>query len=229
VVESIHNKGLRCNTNFASIGDFEAYEAANAPYLTGLTLQNGAVNVPLSPLFSGKVYSYTANVAADVGSVTVTPTAAQGFVIKVNGTVVNSGQQSQPITLSSASTPISVTVTSPDGTMTDTYTVTVAKAVKSAFLSALALNARGASMSPSFNRATFNYTANVAPNADTGTVTPTAEDPAATIKVNNVTVPSGSPSGSIPLTAGGVTNIAIDVTAADNSDTKHYTIAVTRP
>jgi hypothetical protein len=222
-------KGLRCNTNFASVADFEAYEAANSPYLSGFTLQHGTVNVPYSPLFSSKVYSYTANVGTDVGSITVTPTAAQGLVIRVNNNVVQSGQPSAQISLNSSSTIINVTVTSPDGTMTDIYTIVVSKAVKSAFLSALALNARGASMSPGFDSTTYNYNATVAPNADTGTVTATAEDTAATVKVNGVTVPSGTPSQSIPLTAGGVTNITIDVTAADNSDTKHYRIAVTRP
>lgn len=222
-------KGLRCNTNFASVADFEAYEAAGAPYLSGFTLQHGTVNVPYSPLFSSKVYSYNASVGTDVGSITLTPTAAQGLEIKVNGTVVASGQQSPAINLNSSSTTITVTVTSPDRTMTDNYTIIVSKAVKSAFLSALALNARGASMTPPFSKTNLAYTANVASNADSGTVTATAEDPTATIKVNGATVQSGSPSQSIPLTAGRVTNITIDVTAADNSDTKHYTIAVTRP
>lgn len=222
-------KGLNCNNNFASVADLEVYDAAGAPYLSGLTMQDGATNIPLSPLFSDRTYIYNASVGANVGSVTLTPTAAQGLVIKVNGNTVASGQPSQPVSLTSSSTTINVTVTSPDGTMTDTYTVIVNKAVKSAFLSSLALNARGASMSPPFNKTTLNYTATVASTAATATVTPVAEDPAATIRVNNVIVPSGSTSGNIDLTAGGVTNITIDVTAVDNSDTKHYTIAVTRP
>lgn len=220
--------GLRCNTNFASIVDLEVYDAPNPPSLTGLTLKSGTTNIPLSPGFSPSTYSYNASVT-EVASVAVTPSAATGMVIRVNNNVVTSGQPYQ-VSVGSGDTNIPITVTSPDGSMVETYTITVTKTVKSAYLTGLTLTARGASMTPGFNKTTMYYDATVAPNAATCTVTPTAEDPTATIKVNNVTVPSGSASGDIPLAwFPEITNIAIDVTAANNSSTQHYVIAVIRP
>lgn len=215
-------KGLRCNTNFASIADFEAYEAVNAPYLTGLTLSSGT----LSPLFSSKVYSYSANVGTDVGTITVTPTAASG-TIKVNDQVVASGTASNPITLNTGANTITVTVTSPDNTMADNYTIIVTKAGLSAYLSGLLLKTGGGGtipLNPSFIKTNFIYDAGT--TASTVKVTPTAEDVGATILVNNVAVPSGQPSGSISLNPG-VNTISIQVNAPGGGQGL-YTINVTK-
>lgn len=219
-------KGLRCNTNFASIADFEAYEAANAPYLSGLTIKSGAADVPLSPLFGSKTYSYTATVDSTASSVDVTPITAVGS-IKVNNTTVNSGSPVN-VPLTGGSNTITVTVTSPDSTMTETYTVVVTKQTKSAYLSGLVVNGIRGAINPSFASRTMSYTASVAGGVTSVTVTPTAEDSQATIQVNTFTVPSTQTSPPINLSVG-TNTITILVTASDNSSHQTYTVVVTRP
>lgn len=220
------SKGLRCNTNFASIVDFEAYDAANPPYLSGLTLKSNTVDVPLSPVFSNGNFSYTSSVNGTTTSVDVSPTVAAGS-IKVNNSPVNSGS-SINVPLTEANNTITITVTSPDNLMTENYTVVVAKTVKSSNLSGLTVNGIRGLLTPSFNTSTMSYTANVAGGVTSVTVTPTAEDNQATIKVNTFTVPGNQISPAVNLIVGSNT-ITILVTAADNSSSKTYTVIVTRP
>jgi len=220
------SKGLRCNPNFSSIADFEAYEANNPPYLSGLTIKSNTVNVPMNPFFSSRNFSYTASVDGTAVSVDVTPTSAAGS-IKVNNTPVSSGSAVN-VPLTESNTAITVTVTSPDNLMTENYTVTVTKSVKSAFLSALTVNGIRGAMNPPFSTSNMNYTANVAGGVTSVTVTPAAVDSQATIKVNTVPVPSGQISQAISLNVGQNT-ITILVTAADNSSSQTYTVVVSRP
>ena len=222
-------KGLRYNTNFSSIVDLEIYEASNAPYLSGLAVQSGAMNVGLNPGFSGKTYSYTSNVDGTVGTITVTPTAATvGLTIKVNGTVTVSGQPSQAIQINGGNNLVTVEVTSPDNLMRSTYSINVIKPSKSAYLSNLVVNGIRGMINPTFNSNTFNYTANTAGGVTSVTVTPTAADNEASIKVNANVVASGQTSPPISLIVG-QTSITTEVVAADGSDTKVYTVVVTRP
>jgi hypothetical protein len=58
------------------------------------------------------------------------------------------------------------------------------------------------------------------------TVTPTVADATATVKVNTVTVASGTPSSAIAFVGSNV--ITTVVTAQDGTTTKTYTITVTR-
>jgi Cadherin-like beta sandwich domain/Secretion system C-terminal sorting domain len=82
-------------------------------------------------------------------------------------------------------------------------------------------------LAPSFAQTTTNYNASVANNITSITVTPTAADAGATIKVNGIPVTSGTQSGSIAL-AEGSNIITITVTAQDGITTKTYTINETR-
>jgi len=82
-------------------------------------------------------------------------------------------------------------------------------------------------LTPTFSAATINYSANVANGLASMTVTPTAVDPSATIKVNGVTVSSGNASQSLPLAVGPNT-ITIAVTSGDEVTTKTYTLVVTK-
>jgi len=80
-------------------------------------------------------------------------------------------------------------------------------------------------LSPPFASGTLSYSASVYSLNNTVTVTPTVADPTASVKVNGVTVASGSPSGPITLSAG-ANLITILVTAQDGVTTKTYTINV---
>ena len=94
--------------------------------LSSLIRSNGE----LSPVFSEVTTSYTSNVVHEVTQMTVTPTTVDpDAVIKVNGMVVPSGTTSPEIPLAVFSNTISIVVTSSDGTATQTYTLTVNRAV----------------------------------------------------------------------------------------------------
>ena len=83
------------------------------------------------------------------------------------------------------------------------------------------------SLTPGFSSGTTSYTAYAGNWVTSLTVTPTATQADATIKVNGTTVASGGTSGSIPLAVGSNT-LNVVVTAQDGTTTKTYTITVTR-
>ncbi len=91
----------------------------------------------------------------------------------------------------------------------------------------LGLSLSSGSLSPAFASDTLVYVAAV-PNATTAlTVTPTASDTGATIRVNGSVVASGGSSSALPLNVGGNT-VSLVVTAADGSTSRTYTVVVTR-
>jgi hypothetical protein len=93
-------------------------------------------------------------------------------------------------------------------------------------LSNLTLSA--GAISPAFNASTTSYALGVQNSTTSTMVTPTASDSGgATVKVNGVSVASGSPSGAITLNVGNNT-ITTVVTAADGAPGQTYTVAVTR-
>jgi hypothetical protein len=113
----------------ALVGCGSSDGASAGNQLTSLTISLGT----LSPTFASGTQAYTASVAADVTSITVTPTAkGSGATIKVTvGQTpydVTSGAP-QSITLNATDpTTITIDVTSSDGKTTYTYTITVTHA-----------------------------------------------------------------------------------------------------
>ncbi|RYY35235.1 MAG: hypothetical protein EOP46_10740, partial [Sphingobacteriaceae bacterium] len=83
------------------------------------------------------------------------------------------------------------------------------------------------SLSPSFNSATKNYTAEVSTQTTSITVTPTLSDANARVTVNGTELISGNESASIPLVVG-PNFIPVNVTAQDGTTTNPYNITVTR-
>ncbi len=190
--------------------------------LSGLALSTGT----LSPAFAATTLGYTAAVPNTVTGITVTPTAADAAaVITVNNNTVASGSASASIPLIVGANTINVVVTE-TGEVTISYTITVTRAKSvNDNLSALALSS--GTLAPAFSASGLSYTATV-PNATSSiTVTPTAADATAVIKVNGTTVASGKASGSIALSPGSNT-ISTVVTAQDGTTTKTYTTTVTR-
>ena len=82
-------------------------------------------------------------------------------------------------------------------------------------------------LTPSFTSANTSYTASVASNVSSMTVTPTASETHATINVNTYRVASGSASQAIGLSVGDNTITILD-TAEDRTTTKTYTVIVNR-
>nr|WP_286672297.1 cadherin-like beta sandwich domain-containing protein [Cohnella hashimotonis] len=195
--------------------------------LSGLHLSSGS----LSPTFTTGTASYAASVSNGVSSITVMPTARDsGATVTVNGTPVASGSASSAISLSVGSNdPIEIEVTAQDGTTIQTYTVTVTRAPSlstNASLSGLSLSS--GSLSPAFAPGTTSYTASVANGVDSITMTPTASDSAATVKVDGTPVASGSASSAINLSVGSNDPIEVEVTAQDGTTIQMYTVTVTR-
>lgn len=95
----------------------------------------------------------------------------------------------------------------------------------SAYLSNLTVST--GALTPAFNPGIFAYTAPQVPfNTQSMTVTPVAEDPQASIKVNGIVAVSGQPS-TVNLNVGSNT-IQVAVTAAGGSYTNMYNITVVK-
>ncbi|MFM8720684.1 MAG: cadherin-like beta sandwich domain-containing protein [Chthoniobacterales bacterium] len=196
--------------------------SANAD-LSALTISSGTLDPAFTPLTTG----YAASVSNSVASITVTPTVSDATAsVTVSGATVASGSASDPINLSVGSNTIDVVVTAQDGTTTKTYSVTVTRAPgTNADLAGLVLSS--GTLNPTFASGTTSYAAGVGNAVASVTVTPTAADSTASIKVNSSPVPSESPSSPIILSVGNNT-ITVLVTAQDGSTTKTYTVTVTR-
>jgi formylglycine-generating enzyme required for sulfatase activity len=166
-------------------------------------------------------------VAHGVSSLTVTPTVADSTAtVKVNNVTVTSGTASGSVNLNVGPNTITVVSTAQNGTTTKTYTITVTRAASAnADLSNIALSS--GTLTPTFASGTTTYTASVAHGVSSLTVTPTVADSTAVVKVNNVTVTSGTASGSVNLNVGPNT-ITVVATAQDGTTTKTYTVEIYR-
>lgn len=199
--------------------------------LSALSLSAGA----LSPVFDKKTEIYTATVDTAVTSISITPTAssADKSTIKVNDKVVVSGNASNSISLKEGKNTITVEVTAEDMTV-KTYTITVIRKASTvpptpsvstdATLSGITLE--GATLSPSFDKSTKDYTATVNNEVTSIKVTPAASDSKSKIKVNGKDVAAGS-AAEVALEVG-KNVITVEVTAEDGKTVNTYTITVTR-
>ncbi|WP_166727778.1 cadherin-like beta sandwich domain-containing protein [Mucilaginibacter gilvus] len=190
--------------------------------LADLTLSTGT----LSPVFAPTTIGYSASVSNATTGITVTATVSEpNATLQINGAAVASGTPSANIPLVVGPNVITTLVTAQDGTV-KTYTTTVTRAPSpDATLSNMALSA--GTLSPGFASATTSYTAAVANAVTSVTLTPTVNEPNATVKVNNVTVASGAASGPLALVVG-PNVITTTVTAQDGVSTQVYTTTITR-
>lgn len=170
--------------------------------------------------------NYKGSMPSTVSSVQVTPTAEDpSSTIKVNGIIVASGGTSDPIALNMGANTINTVVTAADGITTKTYSIVITRTY-STLLTSLTFNPfiKATTVSgPDYK----DYTATVSNSVSSVKVTPLAQDPTSTIKVNGVTVASGTASAAIPLNVGDNT-ITTVVTAFDGSSTRTYSITITR-
>lgn len=196
--------------------------------LQSLVVSPGALVPPFDP----NLQDYTASVANNVGSVTVTPTLSDtAATMKVQGQPAISGQ-AQTITLNPAgqSTDIRVIVTAQNGT-TKPYLVTVSRG-RSNNNNLQSLGISPGTLSPSFRTGITGYTVNLpatlANNVTSVTVIPRLQDTTATMTVNGQATDSGQ-TRTTPLPApGSTTFINIVVVAQDSSPPKTYTVNVIR-
>lgn len=99
------------------------------------TLASLSINgADLDPAFDSSVTDYTAAVGFAAKSTQVTATAEDVSAnVSVNGTAVNSGVASDPISLDEGTNTITVNVTAEDGTTEQTYTVVIVRQSAPAF------------------------------------------------------------------------------------------------
>jgi gliding motility-associated-like protein len=207
----------------STIITFSYYVPSTIATLSNLVPGSGT----LTPVFASASTNYSVNVANATSGITLTPTATDSTAtIRVNGVSVTSGTASGSIPLAVGANTITTVVTAQDGITTDTYTVTVTRALSSdATLSNLTTNQ--CAFVPSFSSGTIAYTDSVSNSVTSITVTPTAHNSNATVKVNGTLVTSGTASAAIPLMAGN-NIINIVVTAPDGVTTNTYTLTVYR-
>jgi len=194
--------------------------SANAA-LSSLALSSGT----LSPAFASGTNNYTAKVSGTTTSLTITPvTSDNTATVTVNGALVAPGPASASIPLTIGANTITTTVTAQNSFTTNTYTVTVTRpSLSDATLSNLTLN--NGTLSPVFSSGINNYTGSVAVTATSITLTPTANNPNATVTVNGTVVAPGSASASIPINFG-LNTITTIITSQDKSTTNTYVISI---
>jgi hypothetical protein len=208
--------------------------------LSALTVTANNIVQPLTPHFDTSIPDYTVNVANTVNQVTVAATKSDlNAVMQIGSVTVPAGTASGsapniPLGGPGTATPVSITVTAPDGSP-KTYTVTVNRAASSDdTLSALTVTTNNVvqPLAPDFNASTLGYTVNVANTVDQVTIAATKSDLNAVMQIGSVTVPAGTASGSapnIPLGGPGTqTVVSISVTAQSGGVPKIYTITVNR-
>lgn len=201
--------------------DLTFVAASNNANLSSLTLGTGT----LAPTFVSATTEYTTSVPNTSTSITLRPTLADTTAaVRVNGVVVASGVNSGAINLAVGINLISTVVTAQDGITTKTYNVTITRLSANADLASLTTGT--GAISPAFDPATVGYTLAMPYEVTGMKVTPTVADNTATVKVNTLSVISGTASGTLNLAVGSNT-ITVLVTA-QNATTKTYTLAVTR-
>lgn len=213
--------GPAINPKLASVVEFEVYNASSTT-LSNLVLSASA----LTPVFASATLAYTATVPFATTSTTVTPTVFDpNSTVTVNGTAVVSGQASGAINLNVGANTIKVVV-SQNGVTSTTYTITVTRQ-DSTYLSALAVQSRSGAiaLTPTFVKTTQSYNASVANSISAVTITPTAENSAATITINGTTVVSGQTSSSFTLNEG---NNTFTIAVTSSGTTFTYTVVIAR-
>jgi hypothetical protein len=215
-------------------GEFKTYTitvnraASGNNNLSELTVSPGT----LDPVFTPETLPYTVNVATDVTEVNVTATKADPNAI-LSGSIVDpgagqaTGQATIPLGGPGSDTPVSITVTAPNGDF-KTYTITVNRAAPASDNNLAALTVTGGPLVPDFAPGTTTYTVDVPFSVDSVTVSATKSDPNAVMS-GDVTAGAGVATGQatfllVPLIP---TSVSITVTAP-NGDSKTYSIVITR-
>ncbi|CUS35863.1 exported hypothetical protein [Candidatus Nitrospira nitrosa] len=182
----------------------------------------------LDPSFTANTTSYTVAVPNTLTSVTVTPRLQDASAtITVNGQATNSGQ-ARTVALNGAgsNTLVNIVVTAQNGTQ-KTYTANVARAALGGNNNLQSLAVSPGALDPAFAANTTSYTVDVASSVASITVTPTRQDPAATITVNGQPTNSGQ-GPTITLNGAGSNTLVNILVTAQNGSQKNYAVNVSR-
>jgi|CXWL01.1.fsa_nt_gi hypothetical protein len=203
---------------------------SNDNNLSALSVTPGS----LDPAFAANTLPYTVNVAIDIAEVTVTATKSDPNAV-LSGSITDpgagqaTGQATLPLGGPGTATPVSITVTSPNGN-SKTYAITVNRAAPSSDNNLSALSVTPGSLDPTFAASTLLYMVNVATDVTEVTVTATKSDPNAVLSGSVADPGAGQATGqaTIPLNGAGTpTSISITVTAPSGTP-QTYTVTVNR-
>ncbi|RYD93597.1 MAG: cadherin-like beta sandwich domain-containing protein, partial [Sphingobacteriales bacterium] len=196
-----------------------------APLETNAKLQNLVFfdgGTTLNPAFDKDVHTYTMDVPNATRSVRIVPYAESSYAtVTINGTLYNG--YSAP-GLQAGANVFDIVVTSQDRNSTETYTLTINRALSSNN-NLFALSLDGVTLTPSFNAGTTSYTANVPNSKSSVGVTASVADTTARVKVGDDAY-TNYINKTVNLSTGS-NAIAIDV-KAQNGDVKTYVVAVVR-
>jgi hypothetical protein len=197
--------------------------------LSALTVSSGT----LDPVFAPGTLPYTVDVATDVTQVNVTATKADPNAI-LSGSIADpgAGQATGQATIQldgpGTTTPVTITVTAPNGEF-KTYTITVNRAAPASDNNLAELTVTGGPLVPDFAPSTTDYTVAVPFSVDSVIVSATKSDPNAVMS-GSVNAGSGQATGQatidlpIPLLPTPVTLTVM----APNGVSKTYSIVITR-
>ena len=129
--------------------------------LSALTVTPGS----LAPTFTSSTLDYTVNVATTVSSVTVSATKSDPNAVMTGSLTAGAGVATGQATIAlggpGTATPVTITVTAPNGNA-NTYRITVNRAAPSSNNNLSALSVTPGSLDPAFAANTLSYTVNVA-------------------------------------------------------------------
>jgi hypothetical protein len=196
--------------------------------LSALSVSSGNVVLTLDPPFAPGTLNYTVDVDSTVGSVTVSATKVDPTAAMTGSVTAGAGQASgqAPIMLNGAgsSTPISITVTAPNGNARE-YRITVTRLAPSSNNNLRALAVTPGTLIPPFAPSTLTYTVVVDITVGSVVVSATKADPDAVMSaLGSVIAPKGIPIGQVTISPG-QGPVSIIVVAPDGSQ-KTYTISV---
>ena len=199
--------------------------------LQSITVEDGMLS--LNPPFDPDTFTYTLSVTSMMSTVRFQD--VWGIDINSEISVTAGGS---PVSFAGGSymvqgiTPgapvdVEITVEATNGVTTSTYSIQIRQMSGNATLSNLSLSA--GSLNPSFSPGESMYSVEVGADITEISVTPTAEDPAATITVNDVQIASGTTSAPVNLVFGDNDDVLIvAIEAPDGTQSYYYYISVFR-
>ncbi|UVT20137.1 MAG: cadherin-like beta sandwich domain-containing protein [Nitrospira sp.] len=179
----------------------------------------------LQPSFDSATTQYNVDLTSDIETVIITaqPRVA-GDTVSINGqTTTRRDISLGPV---GSVTPVSIVV-SESTSNSRTYIVLLNKATLAGNNSLQNLTVSPGTLAPTFNANTLSYTVNVANNVGSIAVSPTLDDPAATMTVDGQAATSGQAHSITLNDSGQSTTITVIVTAQSGTQ-KTYLITVNR-
>ena len=203
--------------------------------LSSLSLTDNGASLGLTPPFGPLVRTYRASVPNNVESVTLTATKTNNGAtlsfIRSDDIRQTGNAMEVDYTLEVGENPVTITVTSADGSRVKTYTVNVTRAgSKDATLSAFELkdaSGAGITLTPAFDPGTTVYSATVPSLVDSVTLSTAKNHAGASVVVLTLSGTSAPDEATVELPFGS-TLIKAMVTAEDGKPILIYMVNVTR-